>query len=141
MNSLYKDNESFLLSGVINAKIDLSALYGSTEFVSDVKINDVKINDYIIGDFKFNSIWNKINNRFDFRGGMLNESREEEIVLEECFFYPENDDSTQLYGSILFDHFNVDFLSPFLPNEVLSDLEGSLTGDINLGGNWFKPIL
>ena len=141
LNSLYKDNESFLFSGVINAKIDLSALYGSTEFVSDVKINDVKINDYIIGDFKFNSLWNKINNRFDFRGGMLNESREEEIVLEECFFYPENDDSTQLYGSILFDHFNVDFLSPFLPNEVLSDLEGSLTGDINLGGNWFKPIL
>ena len=136
LNNLISEYE---LSGVLNATVKLSSILSDLQFVTDIVVNQIEFNDYTIGDFHFSSFWDQFLNRFDIRGGLLNEDRVEEIKIENCFYYPSFEKENQLSGTIIFNAFNFDFLNPFLPNEIISELDGELSGNVALTGSWMEP--
>ena len=127
------------MEGVLNAQINFQSLLSSPQLFNEFNIQNFIFNFFPIGDINFHSLWEKSTNKFILNGGLVNENNHQEIQLIDCYFYPNND--KKLDGIIKFDSTNIDFLSPFLPNTILSNLEGLLSGDLSLSGDPFQPKL
>ena len=125
------------MEGVLNAQINFQSLLSSPQLFNEFNIQNFIFNFFPIGDINFHSLWEKSTNKFILNGGLVNENNHQEIQLIDCYFYPNND--KKLDGIIKFDSTNIDFLSPFLPNTILSNLEGLLSGDLSLSGDPFQP--
>ena len=125
------------MEGVLNAQINFQSLLSSPQLFNEFNIQNFIFNFFPIGDINFHSLWEKSTNKFILNGGLVNENNHQEIQLIDCYFYPNND--KKLDGIINFDSTNIDFLSPFLPNTILSNLEGLLSGDLSLSGDPFQP--
>ena len=107
------------------------------QLFNEFNIDNFIFNFFPIGDISFHSLWEESSSKFILDGGLVNENNHQEIQLIDCYFYPNND--KKLDGIVKFDSTNIDFLSPFLPNAILSDLEGLLNGDLSISGNPFNP--
>ncbi len=141
VTALFGENQTNLnFNGIINAEIELSSLLSSASFYSNILVDKVRVNDLLVGDLSFSSKWDKDNNRLGFKGGLLNENGKEELAIENCYLYPKNDIYNQLNGNLSFNQFQIDFIDPFLPNEIISGLKGLLTGKISVGGNFSAPL-
>ena len=125
------------MEGVLNAQINFQSLLSSPQLFNEFNIQNFIFNFFPIGDINFHSLWEKSTNKFILNGGLVNENNHQEIQLIDCYFYPNN--GKKLDGIINFDSTNIDFLSPFLPNTILSNLEGLLSGDLSLSGDPFQP--
>lgn len=125
------------MEGVLNAQINFQSLLYNPQLFNEFNIDNFIFNFFPIGDINFYSLWEEDSNKFILNGGLVNENNHQEIQLIDCYFYPNND--KKLDGIVKFDSTNIDFLSPFLPNSILSNLEGLLTGDLSLSGDPFQP--
>ncbi len=125
------------MEGVLNAQINFQSLLSNPQLFNEFNIENFIFNYFPIGDVNFHSLWKESSEKFILNGRLVNEKNHEEIKLIDCFFYPNSD--KKLDGVIKFDSTNVDFLSPFLPNNILSNLNGLLSGDLSLSGDAFNP--
>ena len=125
------------MEGVLNAQINFQSLLYNPQLFNEFNIDNFIFNFFPIGDISFHSLWEESSSKFILDGGLVNENNHQEIQLIDCYFYPNND--KKLDGIVKFDSTNIDFLSPFLPNAILSDLEGLLNGDLSISGNPFNP--
>ena len=125
------------MEGVLNAQINFQSLLSNPQLFNEFNIENFIFNYFPIGDINFHSLWEESSEKFILNGGLVNEKNREEIKLIDCFFYPNGDE--KLDGIIKFDSTNIDFLSPFLPNNILSNLKGLLSGDLSLSGDAFSP--
>ena len=141
LTSFYDIQDEIDINGILDAKIQLSSLLGVTGFSSEILLDSTQINDYEIGKFDFSSSWDQSANRFDIIGSLINEYQDEEIRVDNCYYYPDSMELNQLIGDLQLDNFEIDFISPFLPKTILSDLYGHISGKISLNGNISRPIL
>ena len=125
------------LEGVLNAHINFQSLLSKPQLFNEFNIDNFKFNSFPIGDVNFHSLWQESSNKFILNGGLVNENNHQEIQLIDCYFYPNND--KKLDGIVKFDSTNIDFVSPFLPNNVLSNLQGLISGDLSISGDPFHP--
>ena len=133
------NNENTTMEGILNAQINFQSLLTNPQLFNEFNIKNFNFNFFPIGDVNFHSLWEESTGKFILNGGLVNENKHPEIKLIDCYFYPNNDKNKKLSGMIKFDSTNIDFLSPFLPNNVLSNLQGLLIGDLSLSGDWFSP--
>ena len=125
------------LEGVLNAHINFQSLLSKPQLSNEFNIDNFIFNSFPIGDVNFHSLWQESSNKFILNGGLVNENNHQEIQLIDCYFYPNND--KKLDGIVKFDSTNIDFVSPFLPNTVLSNLQGLISGDLSISGDPFHP--
>ena len=125
------------MEGVLNAQINFKSLLYNPQLFNEFNIDNFIFNFFPIGDISFHSLLEESSSKFILDGGLVNENNHQEIQLIDCYFYRNND--KKLDGIVKFDSTNIDFLSPFLPNAILSDLEGLLNGDLSISGNPFNP--
>ena len=125
------------MEGVLNAQINFQSLLSNPQLFNEFNIQNFIFNFFPIGDVNFHSLWEESSNKFILNGGLVNENNHQEVQLIDCHFYPNND--KKLDGIVKFDSTNIDFLSPFLPNTILSNLQGLLSGDLSLSGDPFHP--
>ncbi len=141
LTSFYNIEDKIDINGILDANIQLSSLLGVTGFSSKILLDSTQINDYAIGKFNFSSYWDQSENRFEINCSLTNEYQDEELRVNNCYYYPESLEFNQLIGDVELNNFEIDFISPFLPNAILSDLYGDISGKISLNGNLSRPIL
>jgi hypothetical protein len=127
------------MEGVLNAHINFQSLLSKPQLFNEFNIDNFIFNLTPIGDVNFHSLWQESSNKFILNGGLVNENNHQEIQLIDCYFYPNN--NKKLDGIVKFDSTNIDFLSPFLPNTILSNLQGLISGDLSISGDPFHPKL
>ncbi len=125
------------MEGVLNAHFNFQSLLSKPQLFNELNIDNLIFNLTPIGDVNFHSLWQENSNKFILNGGLVNENNHKEIQLIDCYFYPNND--KKLDGIIKFDRTNIDFVSPFLPNTILSNLQGLISGDLSISGDPFHP--
>ena len=132
-----KNNQN--INGILNSQINFQSLLKNPQFSSDIIIKNFKYDDFKLGEINFYSNWDEVNNHFVLNGGMVNENNHSEISLKNCYFFPNNKMTSKLQGEIGFNQTNIDFLNPFLPNALLDELNGLVSGNLTLSGDWSEP--
>lgn len=93
-----------------------------------------------MGNFFSDSKWNYELNRVELIGGLIDAdvSKIKGINIKKFYYYPQ-DSVNSLDCNFSFSDFDLSFVSPFLPKDVVSGLVGKIDGDIKLGGTFSNP--
>lgn len=124
--------------GEINGNASLGNLYDSPSIVSDIEIKELKTNDFIVGDLNFNTNWdnkedpiacigylNRLGNKaFDFKGT-----------------YNPKLDKNSLDIACEMNNTPIAFVGFYLKDQGIDDLNGFVSGNIDITGEPEKPIL
>jgi len=141
ITTLIKANtNNFNVDGTVNADFELSSVNSKIDFTSKLKVNELAVNDHPIGDLTMNSKWKNSSKRLILSGGLSSKENIENISIQNSFLDLE-DNQNKITGNLLFNNFKIDFLSPFLPSTVLTDLKGSLDGAVSIEGVIDDPDL
>ena len=129
-------------SGLLNSKGNISDLYGAVYFDAVTTVDSLIVNNLLLGDFFSESKWNPKENRIELIGGLLESNGEDSrgINVKESYYYPLKMDSS-LNVRFELNDFNIGFIDPFLPKDVLSNFSGKLDGELNLEGTFTVPEL
>ena len=123
------------LDGVIEGTANLSDIYDKPVFLSNLQIRDLAVNNEILGNTIITSNWvgsdEKIHmNAFSTRGELKTIQIDGDYhPFDRKFDFEFNLDKLRL--SIIY---------PYL-DEVLDDISGIISGNLNLKGNFDKPVL
>lgn len=125
-----------VVKGTLFGNGDLYDLYRAPFVVSSLHMDSVSVKDRLVGDIRLNAEWadgersialdgdlmRKKVKALDFRGG---------ISLEE---------GNALDITLVMDRFDLRFIDPYLP-EGISDIQGQVTGTLDLGGKLAEPAI
>lgn len=125
------------LNGSANGTANLRNVYNDLSLTSDLRMKQLEINDTYIGEAKLISEWNPLNQSLDVRAN-LGENVENVLTVKGTVFPLREKNSLDLILS--FRETPINLLKPYL-TDILSDLEGSITGDVKISGEAYKPIL
>lgn len=128
------------LEGFLTGDFRLIDAYNSVNFLADLKLKELKLNGEAIGWAEIKSAWNT--DQSVFLNLNLQKQGNKGIykpLLLEGYYFPLNVEE-QLDMVINMNHLSLNFLHPFLEDYV-SDLEGVVTGSIEVKGNLKKPDL
>jgi hypothetical protein len=133
--NLYTKDLGYQFEGQIDGYAKVTNIIENPLFYSDLTLNDFYINKQEVGDFVFTSQWfadakklsinatNSLYNEFTFRA--------------HGDIYP---DSKNLNFKVNINHILLSHIEPILDGNLL-DVEGSLSGNITVGGSFDKPIV
>jgi len=128
------------LGGFLTGDFRLIDAYKSFNFLADLKLKELVLNGEPLGRAEIKSTWNTdqsvfLNINLQKQG---NKGIYKPLFLE-GYYFPMKDEE-QLDMVIDMKQLPLNFLHPFL-KEYVSDLEGYVTGDINIKGTMKKPDL
>ena len=136
LNPLIAD-QNVALDGEINGHGYLQDLYNRVLFTSDLGISQFVVNEYDIGDILVDSNWNTSEQRLKMEGSI---ERDGVNSMEfEGFYTPRIEDSP-LDIDVRFNSFQLSFINGFIA-EGISDIHGSVSGDIKMEGRPEEPQL
>ena len=138
---IFLDKSKFDIKGIINGKINLSDLYKSPSFFSDLEIDSLFFNGENLGEAVFYTKWNNQTNSIDvdaeiFSFGNIGKTKSLEVSGH---YYPYNTSDTYDFD-INLSNFKLITLSPFI-DVFASDIEGLASGKFTLKGPIDKPDL
>ncbi len=123
-----------VIHGSISGDGRIFNLYGEPYLLSYLCVDSLAIEDIQVGDLRFGATFNEGDNVIDVNGslqrdtlrafdftGRLNPGKENELDLK-----------------LQMDRFDLRFINPYLP-EAISDIQGKVTGDIDLTGRIADP--
>ncbi len=125
------------LSGEANGTASLRNFYNDLSLTSDLRMNDLEVNDTRIGEAKLFSTWNPKEKALIVDANLGGKT--EKVLALTGVVYPLND-LNSLDLQLQFKETPIDLLKPYL-TDILSDLEGSISGAIDITGEADKPIL
>lgn len=125
------------LKGEANGTASLRDVYHNLSLLSNLRMNNLEINDTRIGDAKLLSTWDPLRQSLDIVA-TLGEKTENVLGFKGTVYPLKSENSLDLV--LTFKETPINLLKPYL-TDILSDLEGSITGDINITGEANKPIL
>jgi len=133
--NFYLKTIGYELNGRINGFAKVNDIYKNPTLFADLEINRFIVNKRPIGNFKFNSEWFNTEKRLSIN---LNNIKNDTVTFEaKGNLYTETNrlDFLININSILLEHF-----SPMLAG-VVSDLSGSVNGNLKLTGTTSKPLV
>ncbi|MCT4623009.1 MAG: translocation/assembly module TamB [Schleiferiaceae bacterium] len=127
-------NPNTRISGVMNGDIMLSEVFGEPKILSDFRADSLLVNDDWVGDVRIESNWDYERELFQFTADI--ERGKLPSFSVDGIFKP--DSNAYISADANFNRFRVSALNP-LVDGVLSDLRGTITGDIKISGPLSKP--
>ena len=120
--------------GVMNGNAKLADLYGDFTFSSDLMIDTLRFNKQRIGNTSIYSQWNEEVEQISLK---LASKRDELKTLNiNGFYVPSN---KRMEFDIQLDKLRMDVLNPLL-DKSLSDINGALSGYVNVSGTSMNPV-
>ena len=131
-------SENLNFSGLLNLEGTVSDIFGAVYFDAKTSVDKLTINEYPLGDLISDSKWNPELSRVEMTGQLFNKKLKKGIKIKKGFYYPQSAENPLDFGFVL-NKFDIGFVNPFLPKDVISNLEGGLSGKIKLKGNLKTP--
>ncbi len=125
------------LHGVIRGDGRAFDLYGSPFISSDLRLDSFAVADRRVGDIHVSAAWNERSRYIDLSGTLQRDTLK---ALDFVGMFTPGAEQDELDLTLLFDRFDVAFIEPYLP-EGMSQLSGTLTGDIKVTGRLEEPLL
>lgn len=135
--STFIDDEDLEMEGRINGMAVLKDIYNQRMITSDLLISQIMVNNLNIEEAALQSYWLK-----DSSGIAINAyigAKENPLVAAKGAIDPRSK-TDNLDLKLSFDGFPIMITEPFI-DHILSDLEGELSGDVEMKGKISKPLL
>ncbi len=123
--------------GLATGNLNVRDLYGKTIISSDLNIIDYHLNDYLIGDIGAESDWDQKKRRLKIDGGITRDKLA--TINFEGFYNPDETDSPLDLVAEL-NSMPLAFLNGLI-TEGISNIDGAITGDIEITGQLAAPQL
>ncbi|MEH0156613.1 translocation/assembly module TamB domain-containing protein [Limibacter armeniacum] len=124
--------------GQLNINAEFEDLYQHPRMLGEVSVDDVYVDDYFVGNLKGDSEWDGINKRFSVEASL---TRNERKVLKLSGSYePTAPKDRMLDMTMILDGADLKIAESF-SKDVVSNLEGTLIGLVNIKGSLEDPIL
>jgi len=136
LNRFFDDN--LTLAGELNIDGGLADLYDKIRLMAISDIKDFKVNDELVGEILLDSKWDQITNSVKINGNLKRDSLETFTFFGD-YFVEKEEESLDLFMS--FDKTNIGFLNAFSDEEMYTNIEGILDGDLHIGGVPANPII
>ncbi len=117
------------IKGTINGDIKLLDFYDTPIINSDIQLSNFILNKDTIGDITLYSAWDKISKKVKINGQIAN-ALAQKMDINGYFFPEENSLDAQVH----LNQMGINFMHAYL-KEYVSDLSGSLSGNLNLKGD------
>jgi autotransporter translocation and assembly factor TamB len=126
------------IKGRLNGSLEISTPFTSVAIDGDISANQVFINDQEIGDISVGGNWDNEQERFFLQGKLL-------YLQERTFdfgghFYPLRADNN-LDFILNFSEMDIQFVNAFMDPDVLSDISGTIKGNLTVKGKTESPII
>ena len=122
------------IAGVIDGDGSLFDLYDKPYLLSELCVDSLTIDRYLVGNLFFSAGWNERTRHVDLAG----ELRRDTVRALGFDGRLAPGAADELDVDLTFDRFDLRFLEPFLP-EGISDVQGRLTGHVDLTGRLAEP--
>lgn len=122
------------VKGVLSGDGRLFGLYKDPYLLSYLCIDSLAIEDKPIGDLRFAAAYSDAGNGIDLNGSLQRDTLQALAFSGKLTPGAEQ----ELDVELLLDHFDLRFLDPYLP-EAISDLQGTVTGTIDVNGKLAAP--
>ncbi|MCC6702550.1 MAG: translocation/assembly module TamB domain-containing protein [Fluviicola sp.] len=126
------------IKGRLNGSLEISTPFTSVAIDGDLSANQVFINNQEIGDISVGGNWDNEQERFFLQGKLL-------YLQERTFdfgghFYPLRADNN-LDFILNFSEMDIQFVNAFMDPDVLSDISGTIKGNLTVKGKTESPII
>lgn len=126
------------IKGRLNGSVEISTPFTAVAIDGDLSANQVFINDQEIGDINVGGNWDDELKRFFLQGKLL-------YLQERTFdfgghFYPLRADNN-LDFILNFSEMDIQFVNAFMDPDVLSDISGTIKGNLTVKGKTANPII
>jgi hypothetical protein len=125
------------ISGRINGFVNIRDFYRDLVLDSNISLDSLVFDKIHIGDFAINSEWNKLKKVVSSDVKLTRDDKE--VLFATGDYNPYSKDSALNIDAKL-NQLNLVTLEPFLKENV-SNIKGTVTGDINISGRLANPVL
>jgi len=125
------------LSGTVNAELMASKLFQQLSLQNEIDIHNLKVDNFLVGNITGNNVWDADAKRF--RVEFLIDRLGKQIVNCNGFYDPSNNNSPLSVTATL-EKANLKIIEPFI-DQILSNLDGTLSGIYALTGTLQKPVI
>lgn len=130
--------ENLTLDGVVDGDIQLLQEKGVYLPSSTIIINDLAVNQNHLGEFRFNAAGNESLTQYRINSRLLNDQKKRTFKALGSIDF--SDDQQKMDIDIELDQLDIQGFSE-LGGIVISDLRGSVRGDIKVSGNYKDPSI
>lgn len=123
------------LEGLLSGEAALSDLLNKAIFLSDITVKDLIVNREFLGTGHLTGYWNNEFKKIEILAETINDNNKQLQIRGD--YYPETE---KLDFKIDIDKLKINLFEPFL-SELISDLEGTGSGELTLGGRLSEPDL
>lgn len=125
-------------SGALEASGYISDPFNDFKFVGDGAIDNLVVKDQLVGNINLYSKWNEEIKGLNLTGDLIYRDAQTFDFLG--YYFPFKEDEI-LDFKLDFDKTDISFVNAFFSPEMVSDISGSLDGQIKVSGTPNKPIL
>ncbi|WP_339044054.1 translocation/assembly module TamB domain-containing protein [Cardinium endosymbiont of Tipula unca] len=125
------------IHGTIDATLNIRRLKGLVTTTGKLNLKDCKLKEHEIGTFSTKIDWNSSENKLSLEGGLKKEGR---VPLEIHGYYFPGKQYDNLWLTTTLNQIDMYLLNPFVTS-IFSEIEGKLSGQFQLTGNFNKPVL
>ncbi len=136
LNRFFDDD--MILEGELNIDGGLADLYDKIRLMAISDVKGFAFNNELVGDILIDSKWDQISNSVKLLGNLRRDSLETFSFFGD-YFVEKEEESLNLFVS--FDKTDIGFLNAFSDEELYTDIEGILDGDLHIGGIPVNPII
>ena len=133
--NLYTQNFGIKLNGFFNGNAKITNIYQQPMFLSNLEATDISLNDSLIGNVEIISKWNNIDKAVNFRVKTFKDNLTPFKVTGS--YRPKNHEIKTICNV---NNFRINLLSNLVKDQV-SDVNGFLSGNINIEGSTKEPII
>lgn len=133
--NIFTKKHKIELEGLLSGEAALSDLLNKPIFLSDLTFENFIVNNELLGKGHLIGYWNNEQKKIEILAETIYENNKQLEVKGD--YYPETD---KLDFNINLDKLKLNLFEPFL-SELISDLHGTGSGTLNLGGSLKNPDL
>lgn len=126
------------IKGLVNGWGYISNPYSDLTYIGDANIQNLFINQREVGNIFVQTQWNKANNSLGMTGDLI--YRGNETFGFDGYYYISREENN-LDFNLTFDNTDIQFTNAFMDPEVLTNIRGFLTGQLNVNGTFDNPKL
>ncbi len=129
--------DALKIFGKLDGSATLRDLYHEKLLLSDLDIFTFKLNEYLVGDLAINSRWDNSKKRIVAYGHLVENNR---TPIDFNGYYTPKDKKNPLAMDVNINHLELGFLNEIIPS-IVSDVNGSVSGAVKVGGKPQAPLL